>query len=34
MCPTYSDLVVNAYGCTSTSARVILLMKDDLPTLG
>ena len=34
MWPTYSDLVVNAYGCTSTFARVTLFMNDDLPTLG
>ena len=27
-------MVVNAYGCTSTSARVTLFMKDDFPTLG
>ena len=34
MWPTYSDLVVNAYGCTSTFARVTLFMNDDLPTFG
>ena len=32
--PTKSDLVVKAYGCTSTFARVIVFMKVDLPTFG
>ena len=34
MWPRKSDFVVNAYGCTSTFARVTLFMKLDLPTLG
>lgn len=34
MCPTKSDFVVNAYGWTSTSALVILFIKELLPTFG
>jgi hypothetical protein len=34
MCPTNSAFVVNAYGWTSTSARVTLFINEDFPTFG